>query len=171
MLDLFEPDLYAASLKDVPLEKLKDRGIRGLIIDLDNTVTHWNDPSLDSQTLEWFQRGKGLGFKICLVSNNFRDRVKKVAAQLEVPALPRAGKPSRRAFRRAMEILGTGPEETAVIGDQLLTDVLGGNRLHLFTILVVPLSRREFIGTRLMRWIEGYILKRLSLPSPYKKRL
>jgi len=83
-----------------------------------------------------------------------------VAERADVPFIARARKPRRRSFRRAMELMGTKPETTAVIGDQLFTDMLGGNRLGLFTILVTPISKEEFIGTRFMRFLEKLILKK-----------
>ena len=99
---------------------------------------------------------------MCLVSNNKKDRVSNFGRILGVPALSKARKPRRRAFREAMRIMNTRPETTAVIGDQIFTDVLGGNRLGLYTILVVPLSKQEFIGTRCMRHLERVVLKILA---------
>ena len=95
------------------------------------------------------------------VSNNKKVRVSNFGRILGVPAIS-ARKPRRRAFREAMRIMNTRPETTAVIGDQIFTDVLGGNRLGLYTILVVPLSKQEFIGTRCMRHLERVVLKILA---------
>jgi HAD superfamily phosphatase (TIGR01668 family) len=71
-------------------------------------------------------------------------------------------KPRRRAFRRALHIMELTSQETAVIGDQIFTDVLGGNRLGLYTILVTPISEKEFIWTRLMRKLERFVLNYLK---------
>ena len=75
--------------------------------------------------------------------------------------MSKAGKPRRRAFLRALEVMGSSAEETAVIGDQVFTDILGGNRMGLFTILVVPINKREFIGTRVMRKFEIMVLREI----------
>lgn len=161
MHKLLKPDLYVRLLGDIPLEALKARGIRGLLVDLDNTVTEWGRATLNPEVKLWFAKLKDYDLKSCLVSNNRGTRVKKVADNLGIPAISRAGKPRRRAFQQAMAILGTSVDETAVIGDQVLTDVLGGNRMGLYTVLVMPINSREFIGTRLMRLVEKLVTKRL----------
>lgn len=163
MLKLLQPDLYVRSLRDIPLAALKARGIRGLIIDLDNTVTEWGRATLDREIYRWFTELKKQDLKACLVSNNRDVRVQKIAAYLGIPGISRAGKPRRRAFYQAMAVMKTEINNTAVIGDQVFTDVLGGNRLGLYTILVMPINKREFIGTRMMRQIEKLITKRLAL--------
>lgn len=166
MLKYLRPDLYVRSLLYVPLQELCQRGIRGLIIDLDNTVTQWGRSALDREVEAWFAELKKHHLKACLLSNNRQKRVKSIADRLNVPAVYKAGKPRARAFRRAMEILGTRPEETAVIGDQIFTDVFGGKRLGLYTVLVVPLDKKEFIGTRVVRLAEWVVLRWLALGDP-----
>jgi len=97
---------------------------------------------------------------MCFVSNNTDLRVKEIADRVNIPFIARAKKPRRRSFRKAMALMDTKPEHTAVVGDQIFTDILGGNRLGLFTVLVSPISRKEFIGTRLVRILEKIILER-----------
>lgn len=154
------PDLFVDTLMDIPLEELVKRKTRGMIFDLDNTVTEWNNPEIKSEILEWFSSLQNLGITACLLSNNKGPRVMEAADKLGIPYVAKATKPRRRAFRRAMEVLNTLPEETVVVGDQIFTDILGGNRMGLYTILVSPISKREFIGTRLMRQVERIVLKR-----------
>ncbi|MDD3705135.1 MAG: HAD hydrolase-like protein [Clostridiaceae bacterium] len=79
---------------------------------------------------------------------------------MKLPAVYKAIKPSKTAFRRAMKLMNSVPANTAVIGDQIFTDVLGGNRLGLYTILVAPISDKEFIWTRIIRKLERHILKK-----------
>ncbi|HHY92398.1 MAG TPA: YqeG family HAD IIIA-type phosphatase [Firmicutes bacterium] len=160
-LDLFCPRLYLTSAHVLPVTDLAKLGLRGLIFDLDNTLLNWNALEVTPETRALFTRLKDQGFRSCLVSNNKKDRVEAVARALNVPAISKAGKPRRRAFRQALAVLGTTAAETAVVGDQLFTDILGGNRLGLYTILVRPLSRHEFIGTRLMRCLEESLLRLL----------
>lgn len=147
---------------DIPLKELYVYGIRGIIIDLDNTLTEWNNPELSSDTISWIERAKDIGFNMCFVSNNSDLRVREVADIVEISFVARAVKPRRRSFRKGMDLMQTKPDTTAVVGDQIFTDILGGNRLGLFTILVSPISRKEFIGTRLVRVIERMILKHSS---------
>lgn len=158
-MNLLRPNRIYRSVLEIPLEDLLRAGIRGMIIDLDNTLTEWRNPVLSQETVAWLERAKNLGFRVCFVSNNSTRRVQEVAQRLGFPFVARAQKPRRRSFRHALEIMGTRAEETAVIGDQIFTDVLGGNRAGLYTILVAPISRREFFGTRLMRLLERLILK------------
>lgn len=156
------PDLFVDSLMDIPLDKLAQRKAKGMIFDLDNTVTEWNNPEIKNEILQWFQVLPQYGITACLLSNNKGPRVMEAAKKLGIPYVAKATKPRRRAFRRAMELLQTSSEETVVVGDQIFTDILGGNRLGLYTVLVSPLSKREFIGTRVMRLVERVVLKKLK---------
>lgn len=170
MFELFRPSLQVSSLDRIPVDWLVGQGIKGLIIDLDNTMTPWNDVEVGPQVTAWFKKLKEAGIKACVVSNNKRkQRVAIVADRLGIPFVFRATKPRRKAFRAGLAILGTGKSDTAVIGDQLFTDILGGNRLGLYTILVIPISEREFLGTRFMRRMEKamfWLLKRVAAPKP-----
>jgi len=162
VLKMLCPDVYLESIYDLDLEKLKKKGIKGIITDLDNTLISWGENTIYPSLNEWFEKLRAEGFKVCIVSNNSPDRVSIFAEKFNIPAVSGATKPRRRPFRRALEKLGIRPEEAAVLGDQVFTDVLGGNRLGLFTILVIPVSPREFIGTRVVRQIERYVLKALK---------
>lgn len=162
MIDYLLPDIYVNSIFEIPLDSLYERNIRALILDLDNTVTEWNSSQVRPEVVEWVRMARARGFKLCLASNNSRARVDAVARSLNIPYVYNAGKPRRRAFRHAMKILECAPGETAVIGDQVFTDVLGGNRLHLLTVLVVPMNPREFIGTRIVRLLERMILRKIK---------
>lgn len=161
MLKKLKPKLYVDSIYHIDFEKLKRRGISGIIIDLDNTITEWDNPRLSDQTFDWFIKMKHAGLKACIASNNNHDRVVKAVEKLDIPYVAKAKKPRRGAFKKAMEMMKTKPEQTAVVGDQIFTDILGGNRLNLFTILVVPINTKEFIGTRLVRIMERRVLKSL----------
>jgi len=158
VFELLKPSLFLASVTEIPLEQLKHKGIKGIIFDLDNTVTCWNQNTVRPEIESLFTLLSSYNFRACISSNNSPERGDAVAAKLGIPSVFNAGKPRRRSFRQAMQIMGTNPVETAVVGDQVFTDVLGGNRLGLYTILVTPLSKHEFIGTRLVRRIEKLVL-------------
>lgn len=169
MFKYFQPTLQAPSLDLISVDKLIQEGIKGLIIDLDNTMTPWNDVEVAPKVTEWFIKIKAAGIQACVVSNNKkRQRVAIVAERLGIPFVFRATKPRRRAFQAGMKILGTGFKDTAVIGDQLFTDILGGNRLGLYTILVTPINDREFIGTRFMRQMEKVLVWLMKYCAPAK---
>ncbi|MGI5892301.1 MAG: YqeG family HAD IIIA-type phosphatase [Bacillota bacterium] len=144
----FTPQLCLESIYEIPLPHLKHLGIRGLIFDLDNTITKHDCREIPLTALEWFRSLKSMGFKACLLSNNSGVRVEDAAQKLGIDFVPRARKPSRRGFYRAFEVMGTGPRETAMIGDQLFTDIWGGNRVGILTILVKPIDVCELWSTR-----------------------
>lgn len=163
MTTLLRPQLYVGSLLDIPLDKLRSRKIRAFIVDLDNTITEWNSRELRTEIASWFDSIKNQGFKACILSNNNEARIKEVAVRLGIPFIYRAKKPLRRSFRRALQIMSVNAGEAAVIGDQIFTDILGGNRAGLYTILVKPLARREFMGTKISRALELLVLRYLRL--------
>ncbi|HEY3426384.1 MAG TPA: YqeG family HAD IIIA-type phosphatase [Negativicutes bacterium] len=154
MYNLLCPRVRVNSLYEIKLDVLQQNGIRGIIFDLDNTIIPWDSPSMQPEVMQWLEGVLAQGFKICLVSNNMGQRVQDIAAVLAVPFVARAYKPAKNGFRQAVKIMSLAAHEVAVVGDQLFTDMLGGNRLGLFTIWVTPLSSREFIGTRFTRQVE-----------------
>lgn len=175
MFEYFQPTIQVPSIDLIPIDLLVRDGIRGLIIDLDNTMTPWNDVHVGPKVAEWFTRVKDAGIQACVVSNNKkRQRVAIVAERVGIPFIFRATKPRRRAFKAGMNLLGTGRKDTAVIGDQLFTDILGGNRLGLYTILVTPINDREFLGTRIMRRVERllvWLMKHFAAVKPFSPKI
>lgn len=159
MMKLLTPDLHVDSVLDLDLEKVKANNIKGLIIDIDNTLVSWELKYASDKTKEWLLNLEKEGFKVCLVSNNTEDRVVTFNEKLKLPAIHRAAKPRIGAFKKAMEIMGTEVSNTAIIGDQIFTDVLGGNRMNIFTILVVPIEGKEFWWTTFVRKVERHVLK------------
>lgn len=154
------PDSQNESVYTIDLRALLARGIRGVILDLDNTLVPWGARAAPPELLAWIASGQREGLRFCIVSNNRGARVMHLAAALGLPAVTGALKPRRGALRRALTVMGTAPETTALVGDQLFTDILGGNRLGLYTILVRPQSRKEFVLTRLVRRVERAVLGR-----------
>ncbi|MEW5762332.1 MAG: YqeG family HAD IIIA-type phosphatase [Bacillota bacterium] len=163
MFRFFYPRLYVSSLVDVDLESLRRRGINSLIIDLDNTILPRGANRLERVVEEWLDHARAGGFRLCVVSNNRDKSARELTRRLGIPMIIRAAKPRRRPFLQALALMGATRGETAVIGDQIFTDVLGGNRLGLFTILIDPLDGKEFIGTRLVsRPLEKLFLPRIK---------
>jgi len=137
-------------------------GIDSLIIDIDNTLVSWDKKYAPESVIDWFGEIQQLGFNICLVSNNTEDRVVKFNEKVNVLAIHRATKPRRTPFLRAMKKMNSQTSKTAVIGDQIFTDVLGGNRTGLYTILVVPIGGNEFFWTKLVRNVERFVLRKIK---------
>lgn len=162
MLKLFLPEEYVKSVFDITPQFLKERGIKGVITDLDNTLVEWDRPSATPQLKEWFQQLEESGIEVTIVSNNHDKRVRLFSEPLGIPFIPKARKPMGVAFRKAMKAMNLKKEEVVVVGDQLLTDVLGGNRTGLKTILVVPVASTDGFWTRFNRKIERRILATLK---------
>jgi putative phosphatase len=152
------PDAEADSIYAIDPSALRARGIRGVILDLDNTMVPWGAWDVPQALGPWIAAARAVDLRLCIVSNNAGARVAHIAAALDLPAVTAAWKPRRRALRRALGVMGTAPDATALIGDQVFTDVLGGNRLGLHTILVHPQSGREFPLTRLTRLAERFVV-------------
>ncbi len=155
------PTRCAPSVLALDPHALVGEGIRGLILDLDNTVVAWNAPAPTDAVRQWMIQVRAAGLRACIVSNNFTGRAQAVGDQLGVPVVPAAVKPIPWAFRKAMAIMGIPAAQTALIGDQLFTDILGGNLLGMQTILVEPLSAQEFPTTKLVRRIERLVRARV----------
>lgn len=139
-------------------ESLKEKGIKGIITDLDNTLVEWDRPNATPKLQEWFEAMQKENIKITIVSNNNRERVQSFSDPLNIPFIFQARKPLGKAFRKAINDMGLMKEETVVIGDQLLTDVLGGNRGGFHTILVVPVASTDGFFTKFNRLVERRIL-------------
>ncbi len=158
MYKLLCPDLVAVSLLSILSEDFARQNVKGIILDLDNTIIPWDSKEMPQEIVHWLQERLNDGFQICLLSNNTKRRVKEIADTLEIPFVYRAFKPAKTGFRKAVEIMNLPPNEVAVIGDQLFTDILGGNRMGLFTIWVSPLANQEFVGTKITRQFERFVI-------------
>ena len=154
------PRIHINSPYELDIEILKKNSIEGIIIDIDNTLVPWSVRFADERVINLIKMLTEEGFKLCILSNGTKNRVSEFNRDLKLPAVHNAAKPSKAAFKKALNYLGTKPQNTAVIGDQIFTDILGGNRLGLFTILVVPQSSKEFLWTRFVRQIEKLVLKK-----------
>lgn len=163
-LQQFCPALAADHVSDITVEFLAARGIRALILDLDNTLVPWHGRAVSPEITAWIAEMHAAEIRLCIVSNTHRPgRLKELAEILGVQWVPSGGKPRRRGFLRALEAMEATGDITAVVGDQVMTDIWGGNRCGLLTILVAPLSSREFIGTRIVsRNVERLLLKLLK---------
>jgi hypothetical protein len=163
-VDTLRPDAHFASLVEVDAGRLWERGLRGIVLDLDNTCCAYHQPELAAGVAEWVRGAHGLGFRIVMLSNNFSERVAAVGVQLGVPTVPNALKPLPFGFLRALRMLGTPRGNTVVIGDQVFTDMLGGKLLGLRTVLTEPIVAHDFPLTRVLRFMERLVYKRTPPP-------
>ena len=164
MFEKFFPDEYVASTYVIPFEKLYEKGYRGVIFDIDNTLVPHGAPA-DNRAEKLFQRLSDIGFASCLISNNQEARVKMFNRNIGIHYIYNAHKPSTKNYIRAMEIMGTDRTNTLFVGDQLFTDVWGAKRAGIHNILVKPIHPKEEIQIVLKRYLEKIVL------HFYKKRL
>lgn len=172
MLNRLNPKEWYERLWQIPINELVEKGIKGVIVDLDNTLVPWRgDPSQASDKLhKWLEGLKKLKLDICIVSNGGSSRVREFAENLGIKFVAGVPKPRRTPFKKAMALMGTSPEETVVIGDQLFTDILGGNRCGCYTILVTPQAKKEFFSTKIVRLIERKVILRLQREGVFPER-
>ncbi|MFX3616019.1 MAG: YqeG family HAD IIIA-type phosphatase [Sporolactobacillus sp.] len=161
MLKLFLPEEHVDSILDIKPEMLKSRGIRGLITDLDNTLVAWDVASITPELVAWFASLQQAGIATMILTNNSERRVKAFTGTAKIPYVFRAKKPLSVGFKRAMHLMNLQRDELVVVGDQIMTDIWGGNRIGAHTILVVPISANDGWATRLNRLVERFILSRM----------
>ena len=145
------------SVYRVPWDSWYEKGIRGVIFDIDNTLVPHGAPA-DQRVIALMGRLHNLGLKTCLLSNNKEPRVASFAGQVNCPYIFRAGKPAVKNYLKAMKMMGTGRETTLFVGDQLFTDVYGANRAGIYGILVKPINPREEIQIVFKRYLEAPVL-------------
>jgi HAD superfamily phosphatase (TIGR01668 family) len=160
MKSVFYPEVYVDSINEITDELLKENGIKGLILDIDNTLVPNHVADADENTVKWIEKMKASGYKMCIVSNAARKRVVRFNDRLRLNAVHRAMKPAVSAFLKAGRTMGLDRESIAVVGDQIFTDIYGGNRAGMFTILVRPIDQREGRLVRFKRIFEKRILER-----------
>jgi uncharacterized protein len=158
-----EPDLFATKLPALSLDELAARGVEAILLDLDNTLCTWGSERFGPGCAEWVAAARER-FRVCIVSNSIRPRrMNRVAEALGIPAVGRwllGRKPFAGGIQAALKQVGVPAAKAVMVGDQLFTDVLGGNRLGLLTVWVKPLPYKEFAGTRVSRWVESFLERR-----------
>ncbi len=165
----FMPDGHYPSILDIDFEALYSKGIRLLLIDLDNTLAAYDETMPSDRIQSLIETVRKIGFDIVIVSNNSERRVRPYAEALGLKSVHRAKKPLKGGLKKAMAVAKkhVGIRKTCLIGDQLLTDVYGAKRLALSVMLVKPLKKHsEKWYTRFNRRIERRILKRLKRKYP-----
>lgn len=158
MFQKFYPAEDIGSTYDINFEEYFDKGYRGVIFDVDNTLVRHNMPA-DRRAKQLFRRLKEIGFEFCFTSNNKEPRVKKFCEDVGgTHYIYKANKPSVKGYENAMKMMGTRRENTLFVGDQLFTDIYGANRAGIRSILVRPIHPKEEIQIVIKRYFEKIIL-------------
>lgn len=160
---LLKPDRIVRHVSDITPALLAEQyGIRAVICDLDNTLAKWHSEEITGEVTGWLELLKNTGIGVCIASNTRNlSRLERVAESMGIAHVPgNANKPGTSGLRRALTLLDAHPGEAAMVGDQLFTDIVAGNRLGLYTVLVNPLGPHEFIGTKVIsRNLERLVLR------------
>jgi uncharacterized protein len=162
--NLLQPDLWLnKTTTHLTPELLAAAGLKGLVLDVDETLVPRTIKQLSDEIVPWFQSIQTVTPQIWLVSNNPSiPRIERIAKVLNVPYIARAGKPSRTQLRRAIESMNLPPEQVGMVGDRLFTDVLVGNRLGMYTILVEPMRHPKKRGSSVVHRAEFWLSRALG---------
>lgn len=160
-----KPNAYLKKVEDITIEFLQKNKIKALILDVDNTLIDYNR-NLSKNVEKWAKDIKNKGIKLYILSNtNNKAKVEQVSKTLNIPYKNFAKKPLKGGFKKVQKILKENAENIGVVGDQIFTDVIGGNRCKMFTILVDPIKEKDYWYTAWKRPIENKIKKRISLQA------
>ncbi len=162
MLDKFKPDMYQKSIYDIDYKRLNGMGIKCLLFDLDNTIITGDIKKPSKKVIDFIGNLKEIGFRIIIFSNASKKKLIPFKEILEVDCSAKSCKPFKKKFKKVIKEFRYSENEIALIGDQLVTDMLGGNRVGIYTILVDRISGKEHIFTKLNRVFEKIIRIRLK---------
>ena len=144
----------------VDFETLKAHGVKGILLDIDNTLIDYTKV-LSDEIIQWVENAKKEGFKLCILSNsNKMEKVVSISKKLGIAYVSFAKKPSKKGYLKAAKLIKEEPSKVAMIGDQVFTDVLGANRVNMVSIYVEPINKKEYWYTKWKRPIEEMILKK-----------
>lgn len=169
MIKLFVPKSYVKSFKLLSLEKLKEKGIKVLICDIDNTLAPHDMAKPSEEAIKFIQDAKALGFKVAVASNNTKERVSLFCEDLDVFYSNSSLKPLPFVYFKIARHFNVSTSEMAMLGDQLLTDILGANLARVYTVLSSPLVLRDIPITKMNRKIESVVYSVLEKKKLLKK--
>ena len=156
------PDAYFKKVEDINVEFLNKNKIKALLLDVDNTLVDYTKKVTES-VIKWAKELKGQGVKLYILSNtNDKQKIEDIVKQIDIPYQYFAMKPLKKGFKKAQKELGEKSENIAIVGDQIFTDVIGGKRSNMYTILVEPIKEKDFWYTAWKRPIENKIKNRIK---------
>ncbi len=162
------PTYMFASYRDVTPAFLQSIGVRALLSDIDNTLAPYEQPEPDEMICAWVQSLRDAGIQIALVSNNHPPRVEEFNRTLGLFAYPDSGKPAKKTLLQAMQKMNVTPAETAMLGDQLLTDAYAGLHLGLPAIIVPPIKDKTNLFFRFKRLCERPFIRKYAKTHGYQ---
>lgn len=165
------PKKYNKNIFTINYDELKKNNIKYLVFDLDNTLGLIDDEFVSEETKNFLNKLSDQ-FTIIVASNNKQKRVLKFISGIKTDILSFALKPSGKIYRYLKKKYTKNMQEVAIIGDQIVTDILAGNRFGMMTILVDPLGKKDLKITNINRFIEKKIMKKINFKrgSYYEKK-
>ncbi len=157
---MFQPKWHLKSVLEIDENFIKENHLRGFILDLDNTLSMHGSPAAEYGVTDWLNKMKALGMKMTVVSNNTKRRVEPLARDLGLDYISFGCKPLTFGITKALNKMHLPKKSVALVGDQIFTDVLGGNLKGVPTILVEPFHLENTITFKLKRKIENIVFKR-----------
>ena len=158
------PDFYFEKFSDASADFLSSIGVKGIVLDIDNTLEPYENATPGEHVLAWFGELRAAGIKAAFVSNNGAERVELFDKELGLPAYFKAGKPFKKNVLRALSDMEVSPDEAILMGDQIFTDIWAARNAGIRAILVPPINDRRDLLTRFKRFLEKPIIKK------YEKR-
>ena len=168
-MEIFVPDMYQKSIYTIDYNKLKERGIKCVLFDLDNTLVPGHVKDSNPKIKKLFDELKLSGFKVIIFSNSPKKRVKIFKDKLEVDACANAQKPLKKKFDYVLTKYDFDESDVAIVGDQIMTDIWGGNKVGITTILINPVSHKDFAPTKIFRFFEKIVIKSLKKKDLFQR--
>ena len=154
-MGILKPNMHVQDIHAIDIDRLWDEGYRGILLDLDNTFVPYGEyEPIPEKSMEWLRNAEEKGFKVALYSNATRRKVDIINRQTGMFCVYRAVKPLPLKLKQCLEYLDMKKDKVVIIGDQLFTDILGGNIAGIYTILVEPTHEKDFWGTKILRFME-----------------
>lgn len=157
---LFKPKWWLKSVLDIDEKFIRENHLRGLILDLDNTLSMHGSPAAEQGVTEWLEQMRGMGMKMMVLSNNTKKRVAPLAKELGLDFISFGCKPLTVGVSRALRKMRLPRKSVALVGDQIFTDIIGGNLRGVNTVLVEPFHLEDKKSFKLKRKLESAVFKR-----------
>lgn len=167
-MSFFQPDRYFSRITSIDVQRdLLDAGLDCVLLDVDNTVRSRADGCVPRDVRQWIARARDVGIRFCLLSNNWHSSIYDFAEEVGLPIVAKACKPLPFGYMRALHKVGAKRSHAVVIGDQLLTDVIGAHIVGMEAFMVLPLAEVDLKHTLMLRGVErGLMGSREPEPSP-----
>src|SRR5699024_11506797 len=150
----YKPTWMVQAIYQLDPNQLKEKGIKAVLTDLDNTLIAWDNPDGTKELYQWLEMMRKAKIPVVVISNNSAERIDRVIEELSLDSIPRALKPFSFGIKRAYKRLGLKKEEVVMVGDQLMTDIKAANNAGVRSILVSPVVETDSWKTRINRFFE-----------------